>query len=109
MPPIVRNPELRPWRTWYQLERWRRRRRLQLKQHPLCAECLSRGVVERATVADHTKPHRGDWNAFLLGELQSLCDACHNSSKRRFDLDGYDSQLLDARGWPVDPRHPANR
>jgi 5-methylcytosine-specific restriction endonuclease McrA len=109
MPPIVRNPELRPWRTWYQLESWRRRRRLQLKQHPLCAECLSRGVVERATVADHTKPHRGDWNAFRLGELQSLCDACHNSSKRRFDLDGYDSQLLDAQGWPVDPRHPANR
>jgi len=108
--PIIPPPYAsRPWREWYQLNVWRRRRALQLKQHPLCVMCESRGVVTPATVADHVKPHRGDWNSFRLGALQSLCSACHNAYKRRLDLDGYQSDLIDQDGWPIDPRHPANK
>jgi hypothetical protein len=30
-----------------------------------------------ASIADHDPPHKGDWNAFRLGPLQSLCRDCH--------------------------------
>jgi 5-methylcytosine-specific restriction enzyme A len=96
------------WDAWYCLERWRRRRRAQLLREPLCAFCLKRGLVTPATIADHITPHRGDWNAFILGALQSLCKPCHDSSKKVEERRGY---LPDVGpdGWPTDPRHPANR
>jgi 5-methylcytosine-specific restriction protein A len=68
--------------------------------------CLQRGLTVPATVADHITPHRGDWNAFLLGPLQSLCKSCHNSTKRTVELRGY-SPEIGPDGWPVDPNHPA--
>src|SRR5262249_12406729 len=37
------------------------------------------GRVTPATVADHIESHRGDFNAFRLGQLRSLCADCHNS------------------------------
>ena len=52
---------------------WQRRRRLHLLEHPLCKFCADGGVVTRASVVDHVEPHRGDWNKFVLGDLQSLC------------------------------------
>jgi 5-methylcytosine-specific restriction enzyme A len=48
--------------------------------------CQVRGLAVPATIADHIEPHRGDWNAFLTSELQSLCAHCHNSAKRRIEL-----------------------
>jgi 5-methylcytosine-specific restriction protein A len=101
-------PWNRPWREWYQLERWRRRRRLQLKAHPVCAMCAARGLVTTATIADHVVPHHGDWNTFLLGDLQSLCKPCHDRDKRNEKERGWTPEV-DADGWPIDPRHPANR
>jgi 5-methylcytosine-specific restriction endonuclease McrA len=105
--PVKPNPIDRPWRQWYQLEVWRRRRRLHLQQQPLCAFCIERGVVTPATIADHVVPHRGNWNSFRLGTLQSLCNDCHVRMKHHFDLHGYTSEI-GADGWPLDPRHPAN-
>jgi hypothetical protein len=100
-------PTDRPWRQWYQLNIWRRRRRLHLQQEPLCAFCIDRGVATPAVIADHVVPHRGNWNAFRLGTLQSLCNDCHVRMKHHFDLHGYTSEI-GADGWPLDPRHPAN-
>ena len=51
--------------------------------------------------------HRGDWDAFVLGELQSLCEPCHNRGKRLLDERGYTNDI-DEDGWPTDPRYPAN-
>jgi len=96
------------WAHWYGLERWRRRSRAQLREHPLCKLCLDHGRVTRATVADHIEPHRGNWNAFITGELQSLCKPCHDSAKRTQELRGYSTEI-GPDGWPVDPRHPAYR
>jgi 5-methylcytosine-specific restriction endonuclease McrA len=96
------------WKHFYDTAFWQRRRKLQLKQHPLCKFCLERGVVTPATVADHIERHNGDWNKFVLNELQSLCADCHNSSKRYVELRGYRTDVGDD-GWPIDPRHPANR
>ena len=80
MPRKREAPWLDPWRGWYQLERWRRLRRAQLRREPLCALCLSRDVVAAATVADHVVHHQGDWTRFLTGQLQSLCAACRARS-----------------------------
>ena len=100
------NPAAQPWRTWYTLQRWRRRAKHQLRLEPLCALCLKQGRLTPATIADHDPPHRGDWNAFRLGPLQSLCRACHQG-KWADDHHGY-SSVIDDDGFPLDPRHPFN-
>jgi hypothetical protein len=54
------------------------------------------------------EPHRGDWNKFVTGKLQSLCEACHNSAKRQIELRGYRCDIgLD--GLPTEPDHPFRR
>ena len=71
---------------------------------PLCKFCADRGLVVRAAVVDHVEPHRGDWNKFVLGPLQSLCATCHNSTKQKLE------QVrpgVDADGWPLD--HPVDK
>ena len=96
------------WDHFYGKAYWQRRRRVQLAERPLCKFCADRGVVTPATVVDHVEPHRGNWNLFVLGELQSLCKACHDSRKAIIEARGYDI-AIGADGWPTDPRHPANR
>src|SRR5262245_57330676 len=96
------------WDRFYKTARWQRLRKLQLRRHPLCRFCLERGIVTAANVVDHVTPHRGDWNAFVIGELQSLCDPCHKSTKRQIELRGYRTDIgLD--GYPTDPNHPFHR
>src|SRR5215831_13411504 len=77
------------WENFYKTARWRRLRKFQLMQHPLCKFCLQRGIVTRANVVDHVTPHKGDWTDFITEELQSLCEPCHNSAKRQIELRGY--------------------
>jgi hypothetical protein len=69
--------------------------------------CQARGLVTIAAVVDHITPHRGNWNAFLVGPFQSLCASCHEQTKKRIELDGYSPDIGDD-GWPLDPKHPAN-
>jgi len=112
------------WQSFYTTARWRRLRKFQLMQHPLCKFCLQRGIVMRASVVDHVTPHKGDWTAFVTvergivtaatlvdhvvphkgdwtkfvtGELQSLCEPCHNSAKRQIELRGYRFHFLVGR------------
>lgn len=91
-------PHLDEWRSWYQLERWRRIRRAQLRAEPLCRFCLDNGRVTQATIADHVVSHGGDWNQFLTGKLQSLCKPCHDGFKKLGD----GIPQIDEHGWPVD-------
>jgi 5-methylcytosine-specific restriction enzyme A len=58
-----------------------------------------------ADAVDHVVHHRGVWNAFILGPIQSLCHPCHDGIKRREDRDGY-SRAIGLDGYPVDARHP---
>jgi 5-methylcytosine-specific restriction enzyme A len=109
--PWNKQPSSRPheaWKKFYGTAAWQKRRALQLRHFPLCAYCLARSVVTVATVVDHVEPHKGDWNKFRLGALQSLCKLCHDSSKRHVELAGYGIDV-DDDGWPVDPKHPANK
>ena len=100
--------------NWYQNRRWHRRRAHQLWTQPLCEQCKARGRVEVATEVDHIRSHRGDRNAFWLGELQSLCKPCHDR-KTRHERDaiagrcdtggtGVDGMPLNRNHWAWDER-----
>jgi 5-methylcytosine-specific restriction endonuclease McrA len=99
-------PSRRPFDSWYKSRQWLARRKHQIQIEPTCAWCAKRGHVTPATVADHVTPCHDDKNAFLTGELQSLCARCHNgkwaSDKRGFQRD------IGADGFPIDPAHPFN-
>jgi 5-methylcytosine-specific restriction endonuclease McrA len=112
-PDVASEPDFIPmqeiWKHFYDTAFWQRRRKQQLLAHPLCKMCAARGaVISIATVVDHVEPHKGDWNLFALGELQSLCASCHNSAKRFIELRGHSIEVGDD-GWPTDPKHPANK
>ena len=64
---------------------------------------LERCIVTAANVVDHVTPHKGDWNAFVTGELQSLCEPCYKSAKREIELRGYrtDIELDGYRPTPI--------
>jgi hypothetical protein len=64
---------------------------------------LEAGRVTPAMICDHVHEHHGDWNAFWLGELQSLCRDCHGYKSRGYQPD------IGIDGFPVDPRHPVYR
>jgi len=68
--------------------------------------CLEAGRVTPASVADHVTPHRGDYTAFRLGALRSLCAACHNRLDSANNAPRYPPVRED--GTPTDPRHPWN-
>jgi 5-methylcytosine-specific restriction protein A len=107
MPPRHLAPaQTLPWRSWYSLQRWRTRAKHQLQVKPLCALCEEQGRVTPATIADHDPPHKGDYNAFLLGPIRSLCKTCHDGLQG-IKARGYSSTIGDD-GFPIDPRHPFN-
>lgn len=71
------------WHRMYTSSRWLRLRLLWLADHPLCVECERAGKVEPGVDVDHIVPHGGDWGRFLdVGNLQSLCKACHGAKTR---------------------------
>lgn len=92
-------------RDWPQLNVHRKRAKHQLREQPFCALCLQSGCAVIATIADHVEPHRGDWNSFRLGKLQSLCKPHHDGAKRFLELNGF-SNAVGLDGFPTDPRHP---
>ena len=61
----------------YQSKDWRRLRKTQLTEHPLCKMCLDNGKVTAAKVADHIKPILEGGEAWDIENLQSLCETCH--------------------------------
>lgn len=112
MAPSTPDP-LRPsarhaWSHWYWTTAWRSRAKAQIQAEPLCRMCMARGQVTAARVADHIVPHRGDSELFWNGDLQSLCKPCHDSAKQQEEKRGHSTEI-GADGWPIDPRHPANR
>jgi 5-methylcytosine-specific restriction enzyme A len=100
MPSVRTAAQRTDWHHFYTGAYWLRRRRAQLLEHPLCKFCAQRGDITRASVVDHVERHNGDWNKFVLGELQSLCKPCHDCTKQRVEH-GHIS-AVDADGWPLD-------
>lgn len=100
--------EAAPYRAWYKLKAWHRIRAKTLKAEPACRFHKAQGVIVPSTTVDHVEPHNGDWLAFWRGPFQALCADCHDRHKQREERIGF-SVEAGADGWPVDPRHPANR
>jgi 5-methylcytosine-specific restriction protein A len=98
-PPRANPHDGRPWRSWYKLAIWLNIRRQQLLREPLCRTCRASGRNAAAHEVDHITPHRGDWNLFITGALQSLCSDCHRDRSRK-------NLGHDETGTPLDPRHP---
>lgn len=69
--------------NWYADRRWRAKREAQLSKEPLCRYCAQLGRITPGYIADHIDPHRGDRAKFWKGELQTLCETCHSSTKQR--------------------------
>ena len=76
---------------WYSLPIWTDDLRpAQLLREPFCRECARQYPPgdprhrTRATVVDHIKPHRGDWQLFVdPTNHQSLCKHHHDQKTAR--------------------------
>jgi 5-methylcytosine-specific restriction enzyme A len=102
-PAAAKNPR----KVWYGTQLWKNRRADQLAKEPICALCFAKGEITSATVADHIEPHKGNYNAFVLGPLRSLCAPCHDALQG-FTHKGY-SREIGLDGYPIDLAHPFNR
>lgn len=98
----------KPWRKWYNLPLWKTIRRDQLERQPLCERHLKRNEVVAATVVHHVHQHNGSWALFIQGPFESVCKGCHDGEIQQEEAAGCSMQIGDD-GWPVDPRHRANR
>lgn len=104
-----RSAEAEAWRKLYKLARWREARATQLRKQPLCEPCLEAGDTTPATVCNHRKPHKGDLVLFWSpANHQSVCKPHHDGPIQKAEVAGF-SGAVDNRGWPTDPKHPANR
>jgi 5-methylcytosine-specific restriction protein A len=73
---------MRWWGKWYDTAHWRNLRVRVLARDPICKMCSRAASI----VADHIKPHRGDWSLFCdLNNLQGLCASCHSIKTARED------------------------
>jgi len=62
-----------------------------------------------AVVGDHIERVRLNPDGRLdLANVQPMCREHHNGAKQFEERRGYSPQVA-SDGWPVDPRHPANR
>lgn len=109
-----RSEAAKAYRKWYNLPMWRARRAAQLSAEPICTRCQKEGRLTPATVANHVIPHRGNWDIFIGGRLESLCKPHHDSDVQaeesaalRDDRRGYSTKIGED-GFPADPRHPFN-
>ena len=72
-----------PWQAWYSRYPWTGPgglRALCLRRDPICKICNR----APSTVADHVKPHRGNYDLFCdAANLQGVCESCHNEKSAR--------------------------
>ena len=91
--------ERRQTNEQYNTRQWRTQRIAQLSKYPLCAKCMSEGIVAPAQCVDHLFP----WtqigkHAFYANVYQSLCNGCHTIKthlEQRGILRKYGSQVVD--------------
>lgn len=96
-----RSPEAREWHKLYGLKQWTAARRAQLSRQPLCELCKQQGRIVPATVVNHIKPHKGDWQLFSdPGNLQSVCQPCHDGAVQSYERTGR-MRGCDINGHPL--------
>lgn len=89
--------------------KWQRESAEYLKTNPWCIYCAEAGKREKATVVDHSVPHKGDWSIFWnRRNWRGLCTPHHSSSKQREERAGHVIGC-NKDGTPNDPGHRWNR
>ena len=85
----VKNP-------FYHSTEWRKFRKMYIQMHPLCEQCLKKGITTSGTVVDHIIPinridaydtQNGKYGEPLsFANVQTLCESCHarKSGKERW-------------------------
>ena len=107
-----KNIDRSPTWYWYQTTTWRDMRRRVLRAQPYCVYCKEKGILAKATIADHIIPHKGRWGMFAnMHNLQGLCASCHSGYKRKLDNlhKRVDKQMderykVDSSGWIIRTR-----
>lgn len=93
----------------YNCAQWRKLSKSFLAENPYCVYCEKEGKATPSQVTDHIKPHNEDLDLFWdYNNLQPLCKKCHDTDKAREESIGF-THKIGIDGWPVDPKHPANR
>jgi 5-methylcytosine-specific restriction enzyme A len=67
---------------WYHTSRWQRLRLSVITAEPLCRLCRAVGRVTPAVLVDHIKPVRFEGEFWDRGNLQPLCNACHEAKSQ---------------------------
>lgn len=96
------------WDKLYGTQRWRKRSRFNLRQHPMCVECAKAGRTRVANLSHHVDEFRpGDGELkFYLGALTSVCYECHARVHGRPARLPYDRTIA-PDGFPADElNHP---
>ena len=77
-------PRSRPSAAPYHTSRWTKLSRAFRAEHPLCAECLRKGITKPATCVDHIIPWPICADRFYdRTNLQALCEDCNNRKGQR--------------------------
>jgi len=101
----------------YDLQRWKRVRRVHLSGSPLCLDCQGAGRLTVATVVDHVIPMSEGGPAFPGPDgLRSLCAPCHGEKTARGPEAGairttrarQPRKGCDVNGNPLDAANPWN-
>ena len=81
--------------VYYRSHVWHDLRNSYIREHPLCEECLSNGIIKPAEEVHHLIPFSQGanaeerWNLFLDADnLQSLCHTCHKEKHKKIGLFG---------------------
>jgi 5-methylcytosine-specific restriction endonuclease McrA len=107
------SPEADEYRRLYKTAEWQRLREEVIRRD--MGTCRMCGILcktgersPRTATVDHVTPHKGGLELFFdPANLQLLCAACHDGSKKFSESRGY-SREVGLDGYPTDPRHPIN-
>jgi 5-methylcytosine-specific restriction protein A len=92
---------------FYDLSVWKKARRIQLADEPLCRLCTAAGRTVRATDVDHIIPIALGGAELDPDNFRSLCRSCHSAVTAR-QLNKTDKPMkgCNDEGQPIDPAHP---
>lgn len=107
-----------PWRAWYRTKAWYDLRTHVFVRDLFTCQWQGCGRLEGNTkllVAHHKRPHHGDSVLFWdETNIITVCKQCHDGPIQAMEKGaGYTgpsfSSAVSRDGWPIDPKHPANR
>lgn len=81
-------------RQFYNSSKWQKLRKTFFVEHPLCDECLKKGIIKAGESVHHLKSPFKDgkinWEVGLdYDNLRTLCAVCHEEEHNRLKNDKY--------------------